>query len=348
METGLKAASDILIPQLKKAFASGGEAKSDVKDKVPPSSVNTHKSTVSRHGLRKPQMYSYQHPQNPVIPLQTGEGPKEASYYQGGGAKQPVKRKGEYFPQGYLPAIKFDHPLPGRPGPLPGGSPVLPPPGETPISAQSSNRHSTYAVRHHGGNNPNHGLGSPRDHINGFRPLFRPHTVDPNYNRPVGGYNSNFRPPTTSAFPGIDATLNLPAGFRSPASHEIGGGEGSNYPPIRTPSIQFTSPSNILPAESTTSASLGPAFAAVPASQERPPPSAIARPEVARTRPAAAPAPLLPSSSPGKTTLPTSSVTENNLATTTADSDQDGYYYEDEDILDQEYDGTEVLMILLN
>ncbi len=349
VETGLKAASDIIIPQLKKAFAGGGEAE----EKKGGQTVKEKSGSVSRYGHRKPQMYSYQHPQNPVIPLQSDG----ADSNQDGDTHhhhQQVKRKGEYFPQGYLPAIKFDHPLPGRPGPLPGGAPVLPPPPSASIAAQPSNRYNTY-VHHqqhnHHNRDPNHGLGSPRDHINGFRPLFRPHNMDPNYNRNNNNNKNNnkFRPPPpTSAFPGLDATLTLPAGFRSPAQI---GPEVSRYPPIKAPSIQFTSPSNNVLPEVTTSSSnsdatLGPAFAAVPSSssigggggnRDSLSSSAIARPEVALLSPA-------PSSSVAASA---GTGTENGLVgggTTTTDvADRDAYYYDDNgEIQDHEYDGTQV------
>jgi hypothetical protein len=250
VESGLKAASDILFPQLaslgKKAFFGGGgddgaaEATKRRGQEQPPQEQNQ-----SGRKPQGPQIYSYQHPRHPVIPLQAETPPA-----------QPVKRQGEYYPKGFLPAIKFDHPLPagpGRPGahggrPLSGGGRVFPPPAPGPIQGETqspTNRYDTYI--------PGPTLGSPQDHVNGFRPLFRPHKVDPNWQVATAA--------KPSAFPGIDATLGV----------EVVD-EAVRRPP-RVPSIQFSSPSSLDVASTTETQdedaasagnALGPSFAAVP------------------------------------------------------------------------------------
>ncbi len=305
VETGLKAASDILIPQLKKAFAGSSDDKEE---------QDSGSKQQQRQKPQRPQMYSYQHPQNPVIPLQSAATGRQGPIYNG---QQPVKRQGEYYPQGYLPAIKFDHPLPGqhrRPGhglhlPPGGNNPVLPPPA-------ASERHSVAMRAPHAPDGTRHSSkisgGSPRDHINGFRPLFRPHGTDPNYNPAAAAYLHNQQhnhhgvgvgsvvdtvaeatatatsSPTSSAFPGIDATLNYNTGGEGGQDFRANNYRPQHQQHFKTPSLQFTSPSSngLFSAEESTTAasgSLGPAFAAVPSSSgARLPEAAIDRPEVTR------------------------------------------------------------------
>jgi len=237
VETGLKAASDILLPKLaslgKQALGMGGggdDVVAERKGQQPPQQEQRPQG---------PQMYSYQHPRHPVIPLQADQSPPLP-------LSSSVKRQGEYYPKGFIPAITFDHPLPaGHHQHNYGGGRILPPPpqhgGHHQTPSSPSDRHDTY-VR-----GPN--LGSPQDHVNGFRPLFRPHRVDPNWKVM----------PKPSAFPGIDATL-AEASDPSP----------SLRPPRQPqPAIEFSSPPSVSTSSSSIPEEIGPnavgqVFAAVP------------------------------------------------------------------------------------
>ena len=282
IETGLKAANLNLRtekPKVQQAQKKHSQSGGD--------SVFQKRATKRPHQ----QIYSYQQPSNPVIPLrpsysgvpeaarpqpQPQPGQEDPRYFPGENAQKP----GEYFPKGYLPAIKFDHPVPMYDGPLGGGNPVLPPPGSHEENAQVkrqihknafNQRVEVVRQQQQQQQQPQgSGIGSPRDNINGFRPLFRPNSQDPMFgNRP----NNNGQPFQG----GIQTSQRLPPGFKlsnegvldfpSPSPET----STTTEIPFNGPSIQFTSPRNDLhipvnakPVRSTPIPQVGPTFAAVP------------------------------------------------------------------------------------
>ena len=262
IETGLKAASNIL-PSLMTSLAGSGGSSDTGSEREGVTNKREIAKTAAGNGNNH-QMYNYQHPQNPIIPLSQHHQKHHQKYFPSSGAGA----ESDYFPKGYIPAIKFDHPIHGRPGPLPGGgSPVLPPPS---VSHENIHPPPKIAFNEYPESDLREGghVGSPKHTVNGFRPLFRPNKVDPMY-----GSKDVIE---TVAFPGLEPTgsVVLPPGFKTPATFST---EANRYPPLKSPSITFSSPATNDIEQSTEEeeeASVGPSYEAVPnyydTTQERP------------------------------------------------------------------------------
>ena len=184
-----------------------------------PTGSNQAKNEHSQQGSSQAQeeypglnpTFGYKEPQNPVIPLTSSEedylDESEIPIVYGTGSRDYFNQ--DYFPQTqgqipqpqslpqgnsgalnkayvHVPAIKFDHPQPSyhHPAGIPGAGPIKPAPGLQPA------------------------YGGKPVAEDGFIPMFYPDQFDP-----VRG-NSGASP----AFPGIDATLKLPAeGYTFPS-----------------------------------------------------------------------------------------------------------------------------------
>ncbi len=241
VETGLKAASS-LLPQLANVFSGGKDSSESEKSEEASSTRDQDEDAY------KQKIYNYEHPVNPVIPLNKDR-------RQNQGQHGEIRRKGEYYPKGFLPAIKFDHPIPleigisgetvHRPGPLLARYPVFPPPAEK-APEKHQHYHNYQNAKEKGGGSYVGNGGSPRDSVNGFIPLFRPHSQDPNYKAAQKQHEQpRQQQQQASAFPGIDATLNLPPGFRTPT--QLSSNDRLYPPPVvmeKQPSIKFSSPSS--------------------------------------------------------------------------------------------------------
>ena len=249
IETGLKTAG-LFLPQIVKSFSSlASSSSSSSKRSGEGSEDDVEEDNTAKRHTNPDDFYNYAPPSN----LQPGASQELPRYFPSGQQQQA----GEYFPKGYIPAIKFDHPVRSRPHGLSGGSPVYPPPSQGHSVHQQSVQSSlnrTPPRRHYLVNDEvdrrelgSVGFGSSQTDVNGFRPLFRPNKADPFINGGSAGSGSNGfsssigdtypKGPEPSAFPGIDASLKLPPGFRTPTVEKP-------LPPFKQPSIQFTSPTN--------------------------------------------------------------------------------------------------------
>ncbi len=219
VETGLKAAQMNLrnrggSSQRRKKFQFNSRPSELEKEED-----NTAKREVKFTPPPRQKIYNYEQPVNPIIPLTPAESNEHPRYFPTGQAQQ----HGEYFPTSHgqqatasssytIPAIKFDHPVPQRPNLVTSGrSPVLPP---------ADSRYDVKVDIANAGN-----TGSPRETVNGFRPLFRPNNFDPIY-QPAAIQNQNKN--------------TLPPGFKF-ASSNTGLMTPNSYPRIKAPAIEFTS-----------------------------------------------------------------------------------------------------------
>ncbi|TRY61668.1 hypothetical protein TCAL_02125 [Tigriopus californicus] len=286
VETGLKAAG-FLLPKLAESFANRGTSSSS-------NGAATEKRQVSKSGnSENNEMFNYQHPTNPIIPLRSGSTSNQENprYFPQDGTNE------EYFPKGYIPAIQYNHPVPnGYPLPMSGHTPIHAHPNDQ-VSLPSNDDFNSavpkqniprQTIGQRPSSGANLGFGSSQDDVNGFKPLFRPHTKDPMFSPNQGQLQpgSSFQ----SAFPELDSPMTpLPPGFKVADASDLTD-TSNKYPHLNHPSLQFTSPANneVSSSESTSFTpiststlqpnNLGPSYQAVPGSF--PDSSSIDRPPI--------------------------------------------------------------------
>lgn len=241
VETGLKAAG-FLLPKLAESFANRATSSST-------NEAATEKRHVSKSGnSENNEMFNYQHPTNPIIPLRPGSisNQENPRYFPLDGANEE-----EYFPKGYIPAIQYNHPVPnGYPMPMSGHTPIhahphdqVSLPSDNDFNSAVSNRNTpSHSIGQRPSPGANLGFGSSQDDVNGFKPLFRPHTKDPMFSPNQGQIQPGSSIP--SAFPELDSAMTpLPPGFKVADSSDLTD-PNNKYPHLHHPSLQFTSPAN--------------------------------------------------------------------------------------------------------
>jgi len=137
-------------------------------------------SSESEAEAYRPKRFGYIKPQNPIIPLkspdneESGDGLK---YFPTGAASED----GQYYPRNFLPAIKFDHPLPPEGLEPKSRLPVRPMPileqaSEAPGALDRITSDYNYEYQKTVDNIHRHTE-------DGFLPLFQPNNADPMYNK---------------------------------------------------------------------------------------------------------------------------------------------------------------------
>jgi hypothetical protein len=133
--------------------------------------------------VARPKRFGYLKPQNPIIPLNYNQQEDYESmpkYFPTDANQQQAPQSGDYYPKDFLPAIKFDHPVPASGLDSHRRAPVQPIPSLGPEPDLPLDRiQIDYASDEYQQNLRN----VHRHTEDGFLPLFQPNNADPMYSK---------------------------------------------------------------------------------------------------------------------------------------------------------------------